>query len=39
MGTDAFVLDVDNDTIRTVIQCKGFEVGEYGKKQHEQCRA
>ena len=37
-GVDAVVLDADNETINTVIQCKGFEVAGYPIAKHHQCR-
>jgi hypothetical protein len=39
LGVDAFLVDGDEDAISTAIQCKGFEVVEYGDDQHRQCRA
>lgn len=39
MGVDAFILDGDQESISTAIQCKGFELFEYGADQHHQCRA
>jgi hypothetical protein len=38
MGVDTFILDDDQESISTVIQCKGFELFEYGADQHRQCR-
>jgi hypothetical protein len=37
-GIDAFVIKPDEENLQTVVQCKGFEVLEYGPKQHLQCR-
>lgn len=37
LGVDAFLLDADEESISTAIQCKGFEVVEYGDDQHRQC--
>ena len=37
-GVDTFILDAGDDSLRTVIQCKGFEVFDYGIDQHRQCR-
>jgi hypothetical protein len=38
-GIDAFVIASDEQKIDTAIQCKGFELLEYGPEQHGQCRA
>lgn len=37
-GIDGYVYRDEDDSLRTAIQCKGFEVFEYGAKQHAQCR-
>lgn len=38
-GIDGFVLTSDENAIAITIQCKGFEVVEYGKDQQRQCRS
>lgn len=38
-GIDAFVIKSDGDAPQLVVQCKGFEVFEYGRSQHTQCLA
>jgi hypothetical protein len=38
LGVDAFLLDGEQESISTIIQCKGFEVVEYGTDQHRQCK-
>jgi hypothetical protein len=38
MGIDGFILTSNEKAIDITIQCKGFEVFEYGKAQHRQCR-
>ena len=38
-GIDAYVYRPDGAAIDIAIQCKGFEVLEYGADQHRQCRA
>jgi hypothetical protein len=37
-GVDAFVLTSDDQSMRTIIQCKGFEVLDFGRDQQRQCR-
>lgn len=37
-GIDAIILGPDAASYQVVIQCKGFEVPEYGADQHKQCR-
>jgi hypothetical protein len=37
-GIDAFSVALDDDSILAAIQCKGFELLEYGGDQHRQCR-
>ncbi len=37
-GIDAFVITSDDHAVHTAIQCKGFELLEYGADQHRQCR-
>jgi hypothetical protein len=39
MGLDAISIDSDGARCEIAIQCKGFEVLEYGNDQHKQCRA
>lgn len=38
MGLDAITIAEDDATYRFAIQCKGFELPEYGADQHKQCR-
>lgn len=38
MGLDAITVADDNATLQVAIQCKGFELLEYGGDQHKQCR-
>jgi hypothetical protein len=38
LGVDAFVLTSDDERMKTIIQCKGFEVLDYKASQHRQCR-
>jgi hypothetical protein len=38
-GIDALVVTSAEDRIETAIQCKGFELFDYGPEQHAQCRA
>jgi hypothetical protein len=37
-GVDAFILTSDERAIEIAVQCKGFEVLEYGEDQQRQCR-
>jgi hypothetical protein len=37
-GIDCFVISDDERNVKLIIQCKGFEVLNYEKNQHSQCR-
>ena len=39
LGIDAITIGPDGASYQVAIQCKGFEVPEYGADQHKQCRA
>lgn len=38
-GIDAYAYRNADDSFKLIVQCKGFELLEYGTKQHSQCRA